>query len=184
MRLFDELSDHVSELVGRPTGADPGFMDRALDGGERWTRELLTAAGTCQVFIPLISKPYVDSEWCGTEWDAFSRRRIVRRADGSTDHETGIVPVTWAPTDAESLPAVVRDIQRFSPGGMPDPDIAAQYQHEGVYGLLTMGLEAAYRAVVWRLAQRVVAIHRSHWVERRVPNGTHQLRNVFRLEGG
>jgi hypothetical protein len=184
MRLFEELSDHVSELVGRSTGADPGFMDRALDGGERWTRELLTAAGTCQVFIPLISKSYVDSDWCGTEWDTFSRRRIVRRADGSTDHETGIVPVTWAPTDAESLPAVVRDIQRFSPGGMPDPDIAAQYQHEGVYGLLTMGLEAAYRAVVWRLAQRVVAIHRSHWVERRVPNGTHQLRNVFRLEGG
>src|SRR5262249_44305869 len=99
MRLFDELSDHVSGLVGRPTGANPGFIDRAVDGGERWTWELLTAAGTCQVFIPLISKPYVDSEWCGTEWDAFSRRRIVRRADGSTDHETGIVPVTWAPTD-------------------------------------------------------------------------------------
>jgi hypothetical protein len=184
LQLFDDLSTHVSELIGRPAGADPGFIDRSLGGGERWTPELFRAAGTCQVFIPLISAPLLNSEWCAMEWDAFSRRTVVSRADQRSDHETAIIPVTWSPTEATDLPAAVRDIQRFSPEGLPDPNITAQYQREGVYGLLTMGLDPAYRAVVWRLAQRVVTILRTHWVAPLVPASTDGLRNIFQKEEG
>jgi hypothetical protein len=52
-----------------------------------------------------------------------------------------------------------------------------------VYGLLALGHEAAYRAVVWRLAQRVVQLHRSHWVAPLIPTSTQELRNVFKEEG-
>lgn len=178
-QLFRDLSDHVSELVGRPAGSDPGFMDSTMGGGQRWTPELLDAAGRCQVFVPLISRSLLGSAWCGMEWDAFSRRRIVKRDGVSPDNETGIVPVTWSPTGADPPPTVVRDIQRFYPANLPDADIAAQYQQEGLYGLLVMRMEAAYQAVVWRLALHIVGLHNRQRVEPLVASGPHELRNVF-----
>lgn len=179
-QFFLDLSEHVSELVGRPAGADPGFMDSTMGGGQRWSTELLDAAGRCQVFVPLISPSLLGSAWCGMEWDAFSRRQIVKHRAGSADHETGIVPVTWSPPDPNlPLPKVIREIQRFTPAKLPDPGIAAQYQREGVYGLLAMRMEAAYQAVVWRLAQHIVSIHHRQWVEPLIPRGPHELRNVF-----
>jgi TIR domain len=80
VRFFDDLSMHVDQLVGSPTGVDPGFMDRSMQGGTRWASEVLAAAGTCHVFIPLLSPGYVESTWCAREWDAFSRRNVGRRA--------------------------------------------------------------------------------------------------------
>ncbi|TDC34704.1 TIR domain-containing protein [Micromonospora sp. 15K316] len=183
LRFYEDLSVHVSELVGPETGVDPGFMDTVMTGGERWTPELLRAAGTCQVFVPLLSSALLGSDWCGMEWHAFSRRRIERRRDDVSAHETAIVPVTWSPTEGARLPKAVREIQRFSPTPMPT-EIVAQYQREGVYGLLTLQMENAYRAVVWRLAQRIVAIHRAYRVEPLVPSGVGELRNLFAEESG
>ncbi|MBQ0897071.1 toll/interleukin-1 receptor domain-containing protein [Micromonospora sp. U56] len=181
-RFFDDLSTHVSELVGLPTGVDPGFMDSSLGGGERWTPELLHAAGTCQVFIPLVSSSFISSTWCAMEWHAFAQRRVEPRRHGVSAYETAIVPITWSPTAHAELPRMIRDIQRFSPAAIPDPDIPLQYEREGVYGLLTMQMENAYRAVVWRLAQQVVAIHRSYWVHPLVPAGVDELRKLFTEE--
>lgn len=179
-RFFDDLSTHVSELVGLPTGVDPGFMDSTLSGGERWTPELLNAAGTCQVFIPLVSSAFLSSAWCAMEWHAFARRRIEPRSPGASAHETAIVPVNWSPTAEASLPPSIRAIQRFSPTAIPDDNtVARQYEQEGVYGLLTMQMEQAYRAVVWRLAQRVVAIHRAYRVHPMVPKGVDELHTLF-----
>ncbi|MEU8183048.1 TIR-like protein FxsC [Micromonospora sp. NPDC049047] len=181
-RFFEDLTVHVSELVGPVTGVDAGFLDSTIAGGERWSPELLEAAGTCQVFVPLLSSALLSSEWCGREWDLFSRRRILPRHGAASAHETAIVPVTWSPTNGAALPRVLRDIQRFSPTAMPDPDIAVHYQRDGVYGLLTMQWESAYRAVVWRLAQRIVAIHRSYLVEPWVPASVDELCNRFAEE--
>lgn len=180
LELFDELSAHVGELVGRLPGADPGFMDRTLPGGERSTEELFQAAATCQVFVPLISSSLVHSEWCAMEWDVFSRRKVLRR-NGRRDLETAILPVVWTPTQVADLPAVIRSVQLFSPSRLPNPDYAAQYFEDGLYGLRTMGLGDAYRAVVWRLARRIVEIHYTHLVEplEPIPTDTDGLRKDF-----
>ncbi|WP_173079480.1 TIR-like protein FxsC [Phytohabitans rumicis] len=178
MEFFDELSEHVSGLLGLRAGEDPGFMDRTMTGGQRWTRELLHAAGTCQVFVPLVSPGLVRSPWCAMEWDAFSRREIVRRDDGGPAWESGILPVSWIQTEYDVLPAVVREIQHFAPIRLPNPDYAADYQQEGLYGLLALKSDA-YSAVVWRLAQRIVEVYRTHRVTHLVPSGTDSLRNVF-----
>jgi hypothetical protein len=180
--LFNDLSVHVSELAGRPTGADSGFIDRSLGGGERWTPALLKAAGSCQVFIPLVSPLFTFSEWCGMEWDAFSRRRAVAREAPRTDQATAILPVIWVPTAVKNLPRVVSEIQMFSPGGLERSDIT-RYAREGLYGLRAMGGHSTYNAVVWRLAQRVMEIHQTHWVEPWIPKGTDELRNVFKEDG-
>jgi TIR domain len=181
--LFDTLSADIGELLGRQPGADPGFlwpgfMDRALGGGERWTEELLQAVSTSQVFVPLISPSQLGSRWCAMEWDAFSRRKVVRH-DGRTDQESAIVPVLWTPI-ASDPPAVVSKVQMFSPTQLP-PDYAAQYLRDGLYGLRMMGFTDVYRAVVWRLARRVVDIHRTHLVvpPDPVPTSTEGLRTSF-----
>ncbi|RZT76970.1 TIR domain-containing protein [Micromonospora violae] len=177
-RFFVDLSVHVSELVGPVTGVDAGFLDTSIAGGEQWSPELLQAAGTCQVFVPLVSSALILSDWCGREWDAFSRRRVTPRHSSASVHETAIVPVTWSSTSGMALPRVLRDIQRFTPTA-PDPGIAAHYQREGVYGLLSMEWENMYRVVVWRLAQRIVDIHRSYLVEPWVPASVDELCNRF-----
>ncbi|MEH1127669.1 TIR-like protein FxsC [Micromonospora sp. CPCC 206061] len=181
MEFFDELSGNVSQLLGRRTGEYPGFLDRTLVGGQRWTRELFLAAATCQVFVPLVSPGLLRSEWCAMEWDVFSRRKIVRRKGAGPVSESGILPVAWIHTEPDELPSVVSDIQIFSPVGLPDQAFARQYLEDGLFGLRQLGQNVVYRAVVWRLAQRIVQIYRTHRVVplAPVPTGTDGLTNVF-----
>jgi len=124
VRLFNDLSMHVDQLVGSPTGVDPGFMDRSMEGGTKWALEVLTAVGTCHVFIPLISSRYVESTWCAMEWDAFWRRDVIRRPSDSSGSRTAILPVTWSPMLEDQLPPAVRELQFFLPQQLTDPNIA------------------------------------------------------------
>ncbi len=109
VRLFDDLSMHVDQLLGSPTGVGPGFMDRSMEGGTRWAPEVLEAAGTCHVFIPLISLSYVESTWCAMEWDAFWQRNVIRRPSDSSGSQTAILPVTWLPMRKTSCPRRCRN---------------------------------------------------------------------------
>lgn len=179
-RLFKDLTDMVNELVPLPAGRDPGFMDRQLAGGELWEEELLRAVGTCQVFICLISPRYLnDSEWCAMEWDVFSRRKRVRRADGSPGgNETSIVPVLWAPV-VDKIPDDVNAVTRFSPRDMPDPAYEAAYEENGLFGLLTQHQTDAYEAFVWKLALHVQRLNARYYVEPKVPRNTTGLRKSF-----
>jgi hypothetical protein len=179
MTFFDDLSENVAELVSRPPGLDPGYMDRSMHGGVRWTNELLRAIGTCHVFVALLSASYFVSTWCSKEWFAFSQRDVVRQSNDGPDHQTAIIPVIWAPLPHDRIPAVVNSVQRFSPSGLVNADITAQYDENGVVGLLRMQQESAYQTVVWRLAQRIATIHYSHRVEPR-PLHESELCDIFR----
>jgi hypothetical protein len=184
LEFFRDLSNHVQELVGRTAGADPGFLDRSMAGGQRWAPEVLRAVGTCQVFVPLISPSLFESKWCAYEWDAFSQRKVLNRATRAPDLETAILPVIWSLPDSTQEPTVVRWIQRFSPSGLPDSTVASLYEREGIYGLRSLNMDSAYRAVVWRLAQRIAGLYRSHFVTPMTFADIGQLRNVFTEEGG
>src|SRR5215472_7793444 len=91
-RFFDDLSENVAELVSRPPGSDPGYMDRSISGGVHWRSELLEAIGTCQVFVALLSVRYFGSHWCSREWYAFSQRTVLNRAGARASHQALIVP--------------------------------------------------------------------------------------------
>jgi TIR domain len=178
IKFFEDLSENVAELVARPAGSDPGYMDRSIPDGGRWTAELLTAIGTCQIFVALLSSPYFSSEWCAWEWHAFAQRRARSRLPG-TSHQTGIIPVIWAPIRDREIPTAVSAVQRFNPRGVPDTDVAARYRDEGVVGLLQLKDIVAYQAVVWRLAQRIAEVHDTHYVESRTFQ-VDELRNIFK----
>ncbi len=175
LQFFADLSVDMSELAGRDPGNDPGFIDRKLAGGQVWTKELLTAFGTCKVFVALVSPNYVGSAWCGKEWFAFERRTQERLAKPQTRHETAILPVRWVPMDTAKMPSAIRKIQFFSP---PDVEIADAYHDEGLLGLIRTSQDQAYRTTVWRLAQQVMAITRTWKVHSWIPD-QHELRNAF-----
>ena len=179
VRFFDDLSENVARLIGRPTGSDPGFMDRSVAGAKRWTSELLGALGRCQVFVALLSVPYLASDWCGMEWHAFTQRKVVLYHGDGGRHQSAIIPVTWAPLRYERIPSAVREVQRFSPAGLSDSGIKARYETNGIFGLLTTGQDAAYQAVVWSLALQIADIHYTYRVRPRefTPD---DLRNLFR----
>lgn len=183
-RLFDDLSMHVDQLVGSPTGVDPGFMDLSMEGGTRWAPEVLAAAGTCHVFVPLISSPYVESKWCAMEWDAFSCRNVSRREADSSGNNTAILPVKWSPMREDQLPPAVRELQFFLPQQLTDPNIAQRYLVNGIYGLLTVDDKAAYQTVAWRLALGIVDAYHAYHVEPKIPTDPRQLRESFRGEDG
>ena len=98
-RFFRDLWFHVAELAGPEIGVRPGFMDRSLQGSEQWAPALMEAVGTCRVFVPLISEPYLRSEWCAREWHAFERRGVR-----GGHKNTAILPVHWLPLDGAELP--------------------------------------------------------------------------------
>jgi TIR domain len=180
VKFFDDLSENVAELVARPAGADPGFMDRSIPGGTRWTEELLAAVGSCQVFVALLSGPYLASEWCGREWYAFSQRKVNSRAVNGVATQTGIIPVIWTtPAPADQLPGVVSNVQRFSPSSLPDAETAERYETDGVYGLMRLRQDLHYEVVVWRLAQHIAEFHFAHVVESQVLRKD-DLRDIFR----
>jgi hypothetical protein len=182
-RFFDELSEHVCELVGSRTGASIGFLDRSMRGGEEWVTEMLDAVRTAGVFVPLISPSYLRSEWCGKEWHLFSSRPIVPLRTQRRWSHTAIVPVTWLSTENVTVPDVVTQVQRFGLPHLEDPALISRYERHGVYGLLASRAEDDYHRVVWHLARRVAEIYFSVRPEpARDTTPALQIRNAFRKE--
>lgn len=175
-QFFDGLSENVAELVSRPVGMDPGFMDRTMGGGNHWSAELLEAVGTCHVFVPLLSTPYLQSPWCGMEWFAFSRRHVTRLSGVGSAHQTVIVPVVWAAPLQGRVPEAVNDIQRFTLN-LANNDMIRQYEEEGVFGLINMRSDS-YETVVWKLAQRIAGLYYDYRVDPMVLREA-DLRNIF-----
>lgn len=175
-RFFDDLSENVAELVSRPAGSDPGFIDRGMPGGTRWTDELLEAVSSCQVFISMLSPRYFLSELCGMEWDAFSRRTVIRRSRQRA-RRSCITPVIWAPFHNEQVPSVIREVERFVPTSLPDRETGSQYEKSGIYGLLRLKQESDYAAIVWQLALHIADLHHEYRVEPLAE--TRDLRNAF-----
>ncbi len=179
MRLYRDLTLHVNQLIALPAGRDPGFMDMTMKGGVLWEKELLTAAGTCQVLICLLSPPYLTrSEWCAMEWDIFSRRDVVRRSDDKPADETSVVPVLWAPIPGE-VPEMVNQVTRFAPRNLADPAFGPLYEENGFFGVLNSDPKYAYPALVWKLAMRIQELHATYYVKPGVPASTDGLLRAF-----
>lgn len=181
-QFFEDLSAHVGELLGSAVGEYPGFMEHTALSGESWGPDVLAAAGTCHVFVPLISRRYLASAWCAKEWDAFTRRSVTRRPVGSQSDWTAILPITWSPTRDDELPSAIKRLRFFSPVPRTRQHVDDQYQKNGVQGLL-MQDEDSYRTLVWRLARRVVDTYYSYQVAPRIPADSSELSESFRGDG-
>jgi hypothetical protein len=139
-------------------GIPAGYMDREMRPGNFWKPELLRALATCQVFLPLYSPRYFESEWCGYEWEAFARRQARQRVNGRFT-ANAVVPVLWTEERRLALPPIAEEIQYFH------PDMGPLYREEGLYGLLTKELRSDYQRATLEIARTVIDIARSSRLE-------------------
>jgi hypothetical protein len=154
-RVFDDLSEDLTHLLPLPTGQDPGYMDVEMEFGQTWEPELLTALGTCQVFVALLNESYLhQSEWCAKEWHLFAQRTVatIPGQNAKGGHQTAILPILWAPISG-TLPPAVSNVQHFTPTGVSDSCVSV-YQQEGLLGMINLNHEA-YRPTVWRIARQI-----------------------------
>ncbi len=180
--FFRDLCDEVAPLVHRPFGSDMGFMDvEGLPGGMNWHPELIYALGSCQVLVGLLSAPYLNSEWCGREWHAFTLRdrKTVQGANASPYQEC-IIPVLWAPIAGE-VPAVVSEhLGVFMPEPTREsPDLPHLYEQRGVFGLMRARKIGAVSEIVWQVAMLIQKIYYSQRLEPREFKPD-ELINIFR----
>jgi TIR domain len=183
-RFYNELRGDLQTLVGLPVGTEMGFFDsEGLGPAVLWPQELAAALGSCQVLVSLLSVPYLNSEWCGKEWHAFTLRERQPRPGASRFQNQGsIIPVRWAPIPFDLPPEVQGKVQIFAPQSTPhQPDLPELYEKEGVFGLLRTNQEEAFGRTIWDLAKSIQQIYYSQLLKPRDLDPD-ELRNVF--EGG
>jgi hypothetical protein len=149
-RFLDELRDAISIRTGVPRD-QTRFIDTAMDVGGRWSKQIIHALATCQVFMPIYSPSYPTSDFCGREWTVFARRL---RAAATGQEANAIVPVLWTP---------VTDIAGWisKPPFGPIQYVSGhadyhQYRDRGIYGLN----DDERKKVAFYLAGRVAEAYR------------------------
>jgi hypothetical protein len=172
-KFYATLSEHIQQLFG--LSADlVGFMDTtSLQAGARWTPTLMTALGTCHVFVPLISLAYVRSEWCAREWHAFHRRAVHTAKPGLDT--TPVLPVLWSTLPRAETPQAISSLQLFLPDPQEPGDLRRQYRRNGMYGLGVTQHDHRFDTLVWLIAQEIWRIDAEHRVEPGI------VRNPLRL---
>jgi FxsC-like protein len=114
---FKRFRQELAEAVRvRVSGAleDVAFVDRDdILPGEEWRVELADALRHSKVLVPVYSRSFFSSDYCGREWTVFRQRQDVAVAGGAARRPPVIQPVLWVGWDdlPDSLPGVAGDIQ-------------------------------------------------------------------------
>jgi FxsC-like protein len=150
-RLYKDLCSAILQMTdAQPNEA--GFMDRETQLGDEWPPRLGQALATCRVFVPLYSRRFFESDYCGKEWCAFANREVNQNAR-EDDRASAIVPALWTGLSQYQLPDVAQQIQ------YNHADLGPRYTAEGFYGIMKLQkYRSDYALAVHRLAQRIVQV--------------------------
>jgi FxsC-like protein len=153
VKLFDDLCDRVVRIGHLPQEAakSVGFMDRGpWADGPGLPLRLRRALATSRVFVPLFSRRYFESEYCGRQWSTFTGRPLSGESRGRIAADA-IIPVLWAPVDGDLLPPVARSVR------LNHADLGECYAANGIYGIIKLTrYREAYEAAVGGLAQLII----------------------------
>jgi len=164
-KFYDDLYAEVLQRIRTPVA---GFMDREIGLGTQWSEELTKALATCRVFVPLYSPRFFDSENCGKEWYAFSKRVLDQRAR-QPNTQMAIVPALWVPVEDDGLPDVAKAIQ------FNHRDLGDIYGQTGFFGIIKLDrFSEEYMLAVQNLARRIVEVG----THRRTGRSTSQSRTI------
>ncbi|MEU8266777.1 TIR-like protein FxsC [Sphaerisporangium sp. NPDC049002] len=173
VEFYHDLCSHIMQLTDHPDGVAVGFMDREIRGGNRWNDDIMRALATCRVFVPLYQPKYFKSDFCGKEWDAFSRREELHRSRSYSPF-TAILPVLWAPVDLQRIPKVASELQVRHPPPSKDA------MKDCLYWLAVMkDFHNGYISATLEIAAAIVDIATSTRLEPCEPTVFVDLRNVF-----
>jgi FxsC-like protein len=151
IQLFEDLCHRITRHAHLPAAAKyVGYLDREPRAGREAPPALVQALATCRVFVPLFSRRYFESEDCGKQWFAFTRRALNHAARGRVAARA-IIPALWVPVDERHLPAPARSIP------FNHADLGECYAANGFYGIIKLTRHRdAYKNAVDGLAQLIV----------------------------
>jgi FxsC-like protein len=146
-----DLATLLRGRTGRPD-VDLVFIDREIEPGTDWTRQIREALRTCQVFFSLESPAYFQSEYCGKEWSVF-RGRIDNHARALENAPSLHFRLPWMPLSDGQLKSIPSPIQKLQDARsvLGDP-----YTKDGFEYLIRRHLEPEYQEALTRLVDRVI----------------------------
>jgi FxsC-like protein len=122
------------------------FFDiKRIQATTDWESTRWEAISTSRVFLPILSPNYLNSEFCGKEFELFLAR--TRRAPGRSP---GFVPLVWVPL-LRQMPRVLRDFQ------LSDERMPKEYSERGMRTLARMRRRQEYEIVIANIAQHIFA---------------------------
>lgn len=148
--LFKDLSREVADARGGDQGFPAGYYDDTVRPGAEWKSTLGAVLGAADVFVALYSPGYFTKSWPRRE------RAAYMRGFGGV-HATGpqagrLLPALWVPLPTWEHPEE-RAATLALGAGIPE------YAENGLRALCRLAAyEKQYRAVVRRLAHRIVEI--------------------------
>jgi hypothetical protein len=163
LKVYRDLSHLIHEIAEE---ASPGYLDIAQPLGEHWPSTLEAALGTCRVLVPLYSRDYFRSPWCGKEWSAFALREGPQYE--RSNYIPAIVPILWHKVASGNMPPCLAEIRYMG------ADLDTAYADHGIFGLRRVS-RAKYDSVLYKLASE---IHRVANVTRLAPLGLPQVRSL------
>jgi hypothetical protein len=172
VRFYQTLCRHIMQLTDLQEGIAPGYLDRRTRIGTAWETEVKRELATCQVLVPVYSPRFVNSVWCGKEWEAFERRQQAQR-DRGTFTGNAIVPAVWVPLDNGQLPTVLSAVQ------YRHEDMGHPYDREGLYALMARKRNGPYAEATLAIARSIVKVAQSSRLEPCTPELFDKLGNSF-----
>src|ERR1700689_162273 len=105
-KLYRDLCAVILQFTEVDAG-EAGYMDRENRLGTEWSPELVKALQRLGAFVPLYSRRYFESKYCGKECFAFARLEITSRARGDVA-ASAIVPALWTRMDPSRIPRIAQ----------------------------------------------------------------------------
>jgi FxsC-like protein len=120
-----------------------------MKAGSEWPEGLLDAVKTSQVLVYLLSIDYIQSDYCGKEFQAFLERvQSYKAANPLGDTPLFIQPVIWVPMTG-ALPEILGRLQ-------PEDDaFPSDYATKGLESLAKLKDKTAYNRCVETIAKRI-----------------------------
>ncbi len=148
-QFFVDLVEKVRELSGRAP-KHLAFIDReSVEVGLKWEPQIAAALSTAPVFLPILSPTYVNSRYCGQEWQVFAKRMaLVPHPPGKA---SPLQPVLWTPFNVSHnpVPDVVKEVQQYCARD------GEEYGKNGLSNLARFPAERPYLDVVNAIAARI-----------------------------
>ncbi|MBO3752249.1 toll/interleukin-1 receptor domain-containing protein [Streptosporangiaceae bacterium NEAU-GS5] len=175
LRLYRDVCSHIMQMTDFPHAKRPGFMDRKIDGGTRWDDDIKWGLASSRVFVALCGPRYFSSDYCGKEWDAFSRREALHLENSERrSARRAIIPIRWTPFEMETAPRVIQEHQHFR------FDHDSGYLELGLYGLLKSKHEREYVDATLQITRAILRTARETAIAPCDPKIFVNLRNVFK----
>jgi FxsC-like protein len=160
-RRLDRFVDGLRKKLGlckRLAPDEAVFFDgESIDAGAPWKQTLSTALRTSRVFLSVCTPNYINSDYCGKEFQVFLERYWAYERQAAREKPPNlIIPVLWGPPQG-SVRDVIKQFQ-YTKNKFP-----AVYAQEGLAYMMELKAHADdYKKFITRLAETIVAASDAH----------------------